>query len=95
MTQNLLISVETQQDGKAPNLLHITYRKESLFVAPDMQGELLEIVKKIIGNPNLNYRIVNVTQLTDKQYEDFLKGQIADWLRGEPSHQDTENAESL
>ena len=74
-----LVSLEISEQDKAPVVMYITIG--GTYINNPSDEDLFIAAQRYVNDSKLTYKLLNVTHLTKEQYNSFLQGQIADFLR--------------
>ena len=74
-----LVSLEISRQDKAPVDMYITIG--GTYINNHSDEDLFIAAQRYVNDSKLTYKLLNVTHLTKEQYNSFLQGQIADFLR--------------
>lgn len=74
-----LVSLEISGQDKAPVVMYITIG--GTYINSPSNEDLFIAAQRYVNDSKLTYKLLNVTHLTKEQYNSFLQGQIADFLR--------------
>lgn len=74
-----LVSLEISGQDKASVVMYITIG--GTYINNPSDEDLFIAAQRYVNDSKLTYKLLNVTHLTKEQYNSFLQGQIADFLR--------------